>query len=230
MHWKHILVISAAALAAACNQPAATEPAAAPAVEPVPTTAPVPSGVYNLDPNHASLSWSVKHLGLSNYTAGFDTFGAQITVDQANPGASTLSLTIDPASVRTTYSGDFKATHKDSPFATWEEQIGKGFLGADKTPEVTFVSNGFSLTGAETGTLTGDLTLNGVTKPVTLDVSLTGQGEHFFAKVPAFGIRAEGVIKRSDFGVAEALNAALSDEVAIRFDGEFIQQAAPAAP
>ena len=230
MSWKHVAVISLAVMAAACGQPTATESPAVETPAPIPTTAPVPSGAYDLDPNHASLTWSVKHLGLSNYTAGFATFSAQAVVDQANPGISSLSLKLDPKSVRTTYSGNYKATHKDSPFATWEEAIHKGFLGSDKTPEITFNSTGFSLTGADTGTLNGTLTMNGVTKPVSFNVTMTGQGDHPFAGVPAFGVHAEGVIKRSDFEIAQGLNAALSDEVVISFDGEFLQPPPPAAP
>lgn len=230
MRWKLLAMIGAAALAAACTPPKATEAPAAQTTVAAPTTAPVASGTYNLDPNHASLLWTIKHLGLSNYKAGFAKFSAEAVIDQANPSASKVSLKLDPSSVRTTYSGNYKATHKESKFATWEEEIYKGFLGADKSPEVTFTSTSFSLTAADKGTLTGDLTLNGVTKPVTFDLTLTGSGDHPFAGVPAFGMHAQGALKRSDFGIAPGLDAALSDEVSLEFDGEFLQQPPAATP
>lgn len=230
MPWKHIAVISLAALAAACSQPKATESPAVEAPPAIPTTAPVPSGTYNLDPNHASITWSVKHLGLSNYIASFSKFSAQAVIDQANPTVSSLTFKLDPKSVRTTFSGNYKASHKDSPFTTWEEAIHKGFLGSDKTPEVTFASTGFRLTGVDKGALNGNLTLNGITKPISFDLTMTGQGDHPFLGSPAFGVHAEGVIKRSDFDIAQGLNAALSDEVVISFDGEFLQPPPPAAP
>lgn len=210
MSLKHLLAVSALAFAL---------PQLAIAAE-----APVPAGVYKVDPNHASIGWSIKHLGLSNYHARFAKFDAEVSVDQANPAASKLSFKLDPASVRTDYSGDYQATHKGSPFKTWEEAIAKGFLGADKTPQITFTSSAFKLDGENQGVVTGELTMNGVTKPVSFTVALTGAGEHPFAKKAAFGIAAAGVVKRSDFGVAQQLNAALGDEVAIEFNGEFLKQ------
>ena len=63
----------------------------------------VPSGTYQLDPTHASMVWKVKHLGLSNYTARFNRFDATITLDAENPTASTVTATVDPASIDTDY-------------------------------------------------------------------------------------------------------------------------------
>lgn len=233
MNWKLLAIVGVAALAAACTKPATESAATAETAVIVPTTAPVAGGVYVVDPNHASLRWTIKHLGLSNYVASFEDFKAEVTVDKENPGASSVKFSVVPGSIHTDFSGDFKATHKDSPFGTWNDQITKGFLGADKSPEFTFASTAFALTGETTGTVTGDLSLNGVTKPVTLTVELVGSGDaHPFTQTPAMGLHAHGVIKRSDFGVATEgpLNNFIGDDVEIAFDGEFIQPAAPAAP
>lgn len=231
MNWKLLAIVGVAALAAACTKPAAENAATSEPAAAIPTTAPVAGGVYVVDPQHASLRWTIKHLGLSNYVASFEDFKAEVTVDKENPAASSVKFSVVPASIHTDFSGDFKATHKDSPFATWNDQIIKGFLGADKSPEFTFTSTAFALTGEKEGTVTGDLTLNGVTKPVTLNVELLGSSDaHPFTQTPAIGLHVHGVVKRSDFDVAAPLNNFLSDEVEIAFDGEFTQPAAPAAP
>src|SRR5690606_904166 len=99
-----LIAVSAAALLAACSQPADT--AGAPTTDAA-STAPVAlkatSGVYVMDPTHASLQWSLPHLGISNYTARFNKFDAKITLDTANLANSTVEATIDPASVDTNY-------------------------------------------------------------------------------------------------------------------------------
>lgn len=233
MNWKLLAILGAASLAAACGNTASTSADGdSPAVT-APTSAPVAGGAYQVDPNHASLRWTIKHLGLSNYVASFEDFKADLVVDKENPGASTLRFTVDPKSVHTDYSGDYKATHADSPFSSWNEAIHKGFLGSDKTPEISFSSTSFALASDTEGTLTGDLTLNGVTKPVTLAVKLTGSADaHPIKQAPAVGLHAHGVVKRSDFGVATEgpLNNFLGDEVEVAFDGEFLQAPPAAAP
>lgn len=231
MNWKLLAIVGVAALAAACTKPATESAATSEAAVAVPTVAPVAGGAYVLDPDHSSLRWSIKHLGLSNYVASFEEFTADVTVDKENPGASSVKFSVVPGSVHTDYSGNYKASHKDSPFASWNEQITKGFLGSDKSPAFTFTSTAFALTGEKNGTVTGDLTLNGVTKPVTLTVELVGSADaHPFTQTPGLGLHAHGTVKRSDFGVATEgpLNNFLSDEVEISFDGEFVQPSAPA--
>jgi len=237
MSRKLLAGLAFAAILAACGQqattPAATEPAAE-AAAPVQVT--VPAGVYKLDPTHASVTFRVKHFGISNYTARFATWDGEITFDPANLTASTVKASIDPASVRTDYPGDFKATHPNSKFASWDEELGKGetFLGG--TP-ISFQSTALEVTGADTGKLTGDLTLKGVTKPVTLDVKFNGEiPSHPFSQKPVIGFSATGLVKRADFGVAttEPLTNFLGEDVEVMIEGEFHRQddpaAAPAAP
>jgi polyisoprenoid-binding protein YceI len=123
--------------------------------------------------------------------------------------------------------------HADSycPYKSFEEAIAKGFLGADKQPRITFTSTSFEPTGGTQGKLSGDLAIGGVTKPATFDVTITGSTpSHPFTKAPAIGVSAEGVIKRSDYGIAEQMGAILSDEVTISFDGEFAGPAPTAPP
>ena len=97
---KQFLTIAAFTLLAGCapqaKAPAEAPPVAAP-ITPVATEA--PSGAYTIDKAHASLIFSVNHLGFSHYTARFTRFGATLQLDTANPAASTLSATVDPRSL-----------------------------------------------------------------------------------------------------------------------------------
>lgn len=226
-----LIAVSAAALLAACSQPADT--AGAPTTDAA-STAPVAlkatSGVYVMDPTHASLQWSLPHNSISNYTARFNKFDAKITLDTANLANSTVEATIDPASVDANYQGDYVGTHAATGFKSWSEDIAKNknFLNATAFPQITFKSTKVELTGARTAKVTGDLTFLGVTKPVTLNATFNGDLEkHPFVPAPAIGFSAEGKFKRTDFGMALG---PVGDEVTIRFDAEFIKEVAPAAP
>lgn len=225
-----LIAVSAAALLAACGQPAADK---APGAESAASTAPVelkaPAGVYVMDPTHASLQWSVPHNSISNYTARFNTFEAKITLDPANLANSSVEATIDPLSVDANYPGDYLGTHAATGFKSFSEDIAKSknFLNGGVFPQITFKSTKVELTGTRTAKVTGDLTFLGITKPVTLDATFGGEIEkHPFMQVPAIGFAAEGSFKRSDFGMPVG---PVGDDVTIRFDGEFIKEAAPAA-
>ena len=229
-----LIAVSATALLAACGQPAETTAPANGATTSAAATGPVdlkaPSGVYDLDPTHANLTWSVPHNGISNYTARFDTYTAKLTLDAADVEKSVLEVTIDPASVNANYPGDYKGTHAQTGYGSWSEDIAKAAdkLNAGAFPQITFKSTSIKKTGDRTADVTGDLTFLGQTKPVTLKATFNGEIEkHPFMQVPAIGFSAEGTFKRSDFGQPAGF---VGDDVTIKFDGEFIQAAAPAAP
>lgn len=230
MNVKAMLAAGAVALLAGCGQPAgksAEAPATsapADAKNGAPVNFTIPAGVYRLEPTHAILQWSVPHMGLSNYHARFTKYDATVTLDPANLEASKVALTIDPTGIATDYAGDYATTHKDTGFKSWDEEVSKSerFLNSGKFPVITFNSTKVERSGDRTAKVTGDLTFLGVTKPVTLDVTLIGElANHPLARVPAFGVKAEGQIKRSDFGV----KAGPQDVVKILFDGEFLRQA-----
>lgn len=188
------------------------------AVAPAPAlaqAAPVaaPAGTYGLDPTHASLTFRVKHLGLSFYTARFTRLMGQIELNPKVPTSSSVNMTIDPRSVRT----DFPFPEKED----FDKVVAERFLGAAKHSEIRFRSTGLVATGATTGRLTGDLTFNGVTRPVTLDVTLNGVIEHPFQKVPAPGFSARGSLQRSDFGSTELLGP-IGDEVELLIEAEYL--------
>jgi polyisoprenoid-binding protein YceI len=184
-----------------------------------------PKGTYKNDPYHSSLTFKIDHMGLSHYTARFTKLDATLELDPVKLASSSITVHIDPTSVRTDYSGDFKAAQKDSPYKTFDEQIARGdkFLNADKFGTITFKSTRVEQAGKMLK-VTGDLTFLGVTKPVTLLGSVVGSVEkHPFMGKGAVGFSATGTVKRSDWGMI-GTQAILGDDVTIIFEGEFDQQ------
>lgn len=224
MHVRKILSISAVAIALSAGFAQAEGPNAAAKAE---TAAPLkaPAGVYAMDPTHASLSFSFLHNKMSHYTARFNKFSGEVTLDPANLAKSSASFQIDPTSVDANYPADYKGTHAKTGFGSWSEDISrnKNYLNTDKFKDVTFKSTKVEPTGARTAKVTGDLTLLGVTKPVTLNATFVGELEkHPFVQRPAIGFSATGSFKRSDFGMPVGF---VGDEVTIQFNGEFIKKA-----
>lgn len=168
----------------------------------------MPAGSYVIDPHHASLLGSVSHFGRSTYVFRFDRVDARYDYDPAAPDAAKITVNVDVNSLNT---GWDKA---DRDFA-------RDFMGAAKTPMATFVSTRIEHTGP-TGTVTGDLTLNGVTKPLTLNVTFLGYGPLGPMGVMGrkAGFAAKGVINRSDYGLDKFIPM-VGDAVTLEFNGEF---------
>jgi polyisoprenoid-binding protein YceI len=170
----------------------------------------IPGGHYVMDKRHSSLIARVNHMGVSLFTLRFDTLDASFDYDPGRPEGVRLSATVDPTSldVNADYGKDFA-----------EE-----FLTVSKFPTASFVATG-AMRGATPGqgTLTGNLTLMGVTKPVTFNVTLIGSG-HEPLPLPlgqhAVGLEATTTIKRSDFG-STYLNNLVGDDVQITIEAEF---------
>lgn len=197
-------LLPAALLAALIVAPAL----AAPAID-------AESGHYVLDPAHASVTWKIKHLGLSNYTARFAKIDSTVDLDAATPANSKLSVTIDANSVRT----DFPFPEKTN----FDKEIGGDarFLDGEKFPEIKFVATKITATGPKTGTVTGDLTLRGVTKPITLDATFNGTMKaNPMMGAAKFGISAHGSIKRADFGMTYGAQF-LGDTVELLIEAEY---------
>lgn len=186
---------------------------ASPALAQVATDA--PAGTYKLDLTHASVHWKVNHLGLSNYTGRFARMDATLTFDPAAPEKSKLVATVDPLSVRTDYPAPEKHDF-DKTLSTDAKWFNAGVAKA-----ITFTSTSIVMTGPKTADVTGDLSLLGVSKPITLKATFNGgMKEHPFAKKPALGFSATGRIKRSDFGMTY-LVPNIGDEVEIIIETEF---------
>ena len=176
----------------------------------------LPAGNYSLDKTHASLIWKVSHTGLSNYTARFTDFDADINYNPENPEASAVSVTINPLSLETDYPNE---EEKD-----FDKKLSEGeeWLNGTAFPEITFTSTKISMNeDSKTGKMRGDLTFLGVTKPVTLDVTFNGAYlENPFAGVPAMGFSATGMIDRSEWGF-DTYEPAIGGDVSILIETEF---------
>lgn len=175
----------------------------------------LPAGSYAGDRAHTSVTWRVMHFGLSNYTARFAKVASTIVLDPVDVGRSKLDVTIDANSVRT----DFPFPEKEN----FDAEIGGDakFLNGKAFPKIRFVSTRIVATGPKTAQVTGDLTLRGVTRPVTLDVRFNGSvTKHPMLKVPVFGISATGLLKRSAFGMDYGLQF-VGDDVTLQIEAEF---------
>jgi polyisoprenoid-binding protein YceI len=171
-----------------------------------------PAGVYALDINHSSVIWSVAYsFGVANYVARFDKFEAELNFNAADPAKSAVTVSIDANSVNTN-------------LASFNPKVAKDALGADKTPTMTFKATSLVKKSATSGTMTGDLTMNGVTKPVTFDVSFIGGAVSSFTKKNQMGFNATAKIKRSEWG-STAWAPAIGDEVTITVNALFSQKA-----
>jgi polyisoprenoid-binding protein YceI len=233
-----LLLISASALvlvactpaaetAPAAEAPAAAADTAAPEAAPAPEVAFGEAGTYKADPTHTSITWRVGHLGLSKYTARFTTFDATLQFNPEDLAANSVDVTIDPLSVETDFQGDYKGTHKDSPYASWNEDLGKSPVWFNGTafPQITFKSTGVTQTSPNAGTVTGDLTFLGVTKPVTLDVTYNGMVQlPWTPDQDRIGFSATTTLKRSDFGMTSNLEF-IGDDVEVIIETEFLEVA-----
>lgn len=198
--------------------------AAAPHAQPVPEAVGAPpAGEYKLDLAHSSVNFRVSHLTFSRWTARFTKLDATLNADPANPAAAAITATIDARSLQTNYPLD------DIDFD--ETLIGPNWLDAAEYPTMTFRSTKVEVTSPKTAKVTGDFTLHGVTRPVTLDVTYNGgYGRHPYDPNSRIGFSAHGTLKRSDFGVSSGIPApgsimGVSDEVEIIIEAEFTRPA-----
>ncbi|HTX49261.1 MAG TPA: YceI family protein [Caulobacteraceae bacterium] len=169
----------------------------------------VPAGRYVIDKRHSSLIARVMHMGVSLYTVRFDTLDASFDYNPAHPEATRLTASVDPASLDVN--------------ADYGRQFAEEFLSASKFPTATFVATSAQATGPSQGLLTGDLTLMGVTRPITFNVTLIGSG-HEVLPLPAgqhaVGFEATTSLKRSDFG-STYLDNLVGDDVTLTIEAEF---------
>lgn len=166
---------------------------------------------YVFDASHSQIIFHYDHLGFSTGTGMFSGFDGSIVLDQADPAKSSVEVSFP---VRTMLTG-------------WQERFdhfmsADFFDAADDSEMVTFKSTKVELEGDNEAKVTGDLTLNGVTKPVVLEVELNKIGTHPMANKPWVGFDAETTIKRSDFNLG-LFAPNISDEVEIDISVEAMQ-------
>jgi polyisoprenoid-binding protein YceI len=143
---------------------------------------------YTVDPAHTYVSFAVNHLGFSTMRGKFDKQSGSLEYDPAAKIA-VVAIEIDAASIDTGHTK--RDQHLSSP----------DFLNTAENPTISFKSTSASWSGDKLDSVTGDLTILGVSKPVTLKINSINCGEHPFSKKQVCGFDAEASIKRSDFGV-----------------------------
>lgn len=164
---------------------------------------------YKIDPNHTDVIAGWSHFGFSNPIAHFGQVDGSITYDPANVAASKVEVTIPLAGL-------------NSHVPAFDEHLrSDDFFDAAKYPAITFKSTSVKANGKGKLLVTGDLTIKGITKPVTLKVTINKIGLQPMAQREAAGFAASTVIKRSDFGLGKyAPN--VSDEVTLSITTEAI--------
>ena len=161
---------------------------------------------YDIDGSHSGVVFGWNHFGFSNPTARFDKIEGSVLLDKADLTKSSISVTLPVEGL-------------DTRVAKLDEELkSPDFLDATKYPTITFKSTRVEQTGENRLKITGDLTVHGVTKPVTLDAKVNKIGIFEIPgviKAQTAGFDATTVIKRSDFGVTKYVPA-VSDEIPVR--------------
>lgn len=162
---------------------------------------------YTLDPSHSQVVFSYTHLGFSTTYGMFSGFGGEIMFDHDAPAGSSVSVSFPVRSMMTGWEGRF------------DHFMSEDFFGAAEDDMVTFASTGIEVTGEATAKITGDLSMNGVTKSVVLDAVLNQAGEHPTKGKPWAGFNATTTLLRSDFGLGQ-FAPYVSDEVEVNISIE----------
>lgn len=153
----------------------------------------VTGGTYAVEPSHTQIVFAYDHMGFTNNLGVIAQPTGTLTLDKANPAASKVSIEVPIANLTT-------------GIPALNEHLAKAeFFDAAKFPTATFVSTSVKPEGATGATISGNLTIKGITKPVTLDTEFYGAGANPMNKKENVGFVATGTIKRSDFGMGMAV-------------------------
>ena len=170
------------------------------------------SGIWKNDAPHSQLGFTVKHLGIADVSGTFNDFNVVITSSKADFSDAVVELVAKINSI------DTRVEARDNHLKSAD------FFDAAKYPTLNFKSTSIKKSGRNNFKLTGNLTLHGITKPVTMEMHYKGSVENPMSKKLTAGFQVTGTIKRSDFNVGNGFPAPMvSDEVQIKADGEFIQ-------
>lgn len=170
------------------------------------------SNLWNADPAHTEVGFSIGHLGISDVSGGFNEFTATINTTKPDFSDAKIEASIKVASIDTRV--EARNQHLRSP----------DFFEVEKYPTMTFKSTSLKSIGKDKYKVTGNLTVKGITKEVVMDLIYNGSVEHPASKKLMAGFKMTGEIKRSDFSIGTNFPAPMiSDEVTITINGEFQQ-------
>ena len=165
---------------------------------------------WTADKAHSKVGFTVTHLAISEVDGMFKSFDAKITSSKEDFSDAIFEFSADIATVTT--NNDGRDGHLQKP----------DMFDAAQFPKMTFKSTGISKVADKKYKLTGDLTIKGVTKSVTLDLVHLGSTVNQRSNKKIAGFKATGTIKRTDFGVGAMPSLVVSEEIELRASGEFV--------
>jgi polyisoprenoid-binding protein YceI len=168
------------------------------------------TGTYTIDPSHSRVGFVARHAMVTKVRGGFNDFAGTFTIDADNPAASTAELTIEAASI------DTRNADRDAHLKS------NDFFAMDQHPQLTFVSTAIEQVSDTDYRVTGELTLRGVTKPVTIDLEYTGAAVDPWGNTRV-GFEGSTRVNRKDWGVnwntaLEAGGVLVSEKVTLEFE------------
>ena len=168
---------------------------------------------WQLDDSHTRVGFSVNHLGFSTTMGHFNDVKGMVNYDIKTPNKANMNFTIATDSIDTNWDARDAHLKKDE------------FFNVAKYPTMTFKSTNVTFKNPQQATVTGDFTMLGQTKPLTLDVTLNKIANSPITKEPVIGFRATGTIDRAAYGMT-AFASGITTEVPIQIDGELIEKKA----
>ena len=168
--------------------------------------------IWQIDPTHSHLSFAVRVLSVSTTRGRFHALRGHLHIDEQHPANSWVAAEVDAASI------DTHNTLRDAHLRS------AAFFAVKQYPTISFTSTNVEHVGGQNYQVTGNLTLHGVTKPITFDVAYRGQSTLMGART---GLTAKATINRNDFGVGRgaAVQLVASSIATIEIDLEAVQQA-----
>jgi polyisoprenoid-binding protein YceI len=169
----------------------------------------VAAGTYVIDSKETLVRYGTNHMGFTDFWGTFPGATGTLKIDPKAIEQARLDVVVPIAGIET--------TNRELDHELFSDE----FFDAEKFPRMHFVSTAVARIGPRTARVTGDLTLHGITRPVTLEVTFGGAGPNTFKKdVPTIGFHAEGKVKRSDFGLGKYVPI-VSDETTITISAAF---------
>jgi polyisoprenoid-binding protein YceI len=170
---------------------------------------------WSIDTSHSEILFRVRHMMISNVRGQFKSFSGTIDINEDNPAASAVAVSIDVASI------DTRDEKRDGHLKSGD------FFDAEQFPTITFTSTSIEVTGSNAGKIHGDLTIKGVTKPVVLDATFVGKAKSPWGTTSA-GFNASTTINRTDFGLTwnvalETGGILVGEEITIDIELEAVQ-------
>ena len=177
----------------------------------------VTAGTYATDPSHTLVGWRLNHFGFNDYFGLFGDIEGTLEIDPANPEAARLDVTVPIANVTVASQG-----LRDHLLSPGKDGAAPDFFGPSPAA-ARFVSTSVTRTGETGAMIVGDLTLNGVTRPVAIAAEFTGAGANPMSQAETIGFEGRAQINRSDFGLSTYVPM-VSDEVELTISAAFEKQ------